>query len=617
MQDNFILKILGKISKYIEYILLILTIIITLFIYIKGYFSFFFIFIFTIFGVFTYLRLKPQLPDIFINKNLSINIKANRIYSISGIIFWVFFSLSIFSLLFTIYSKNFVYFVSIGICTAITALQILLVSSKGRMAINLLQSFFITLNITLSNQIIFPDGIGLPDTGLHFDKIVMYILDTGFIPTNVVNYTYFPYHHLFSSVGILLAGSEAKITYFCLGGFIVSLGIFFVYLIATRIVNQEFGLFCAVLFPTLDYYIMYGSHPEHQAFNFALSIVFFAVILLFYFSNDKRFMILSTILMISMVFTHHFSAVIILIILGSLLIVELFKKNAYPSYIPRFFPLVSIFGIVLLIQWIYYSNIFGSFIGILTAYQSAFQNINVNVVSQSAYDTIPLITIFVNSLGSGVLILFASVGCILFCKERDIIYHFIIAIAITTSFLLGIGLLFKQVGLLPDRLYPYLQIFSLVFLGAAGFRYCIGKIKSNRKKAISIFVIIFFLSFFSYSSTIAGFETSLFVDENLSYYKLFSTPQERFFLNWQHKTIGENINLLEIPLTSNGLINTSEIPDKSYISFNNLFLKTGFIRHTGYHMGEYQFIKIKQSEIQKMDVFERLYSNGIVINYRT
>jgi hypothetical protein len=317
-----------------------------------------------------------------------------------------------------------------------------------------------------------------------------------------------------------------------------------------------------------------------------------------------------------MVFTHHFSAIIVLAILGSLILVELFHKFTNRLYHPQLPPLLIIFGIILLIQWIYYSNLFHSFIGIIKAYTSAFQNVSASIVTYSVYNTIPLTTILINSIGSALLLVFALVGFIVFCKKKEISFHFIIAMAVTLSVLLGGGIVLVQLGLLPDRLYPYLQVFGLVFLAAGGVVYCLRKIKSNAKKIVSIFFIFLLLSFFSIASTIAGFETSLFVDENLAYFKLFSAPQERYFQQWQENVTDMNISMQEIPLTPSGLINQSQIMPNSIVSFDQLYLRTGFVREIGYHMGYYQFIKLKPDEINKMDVYGKIYSNGIMNAYK-
>jgi hypothetical protein len=50
-------------------------------------------------------------------------------------------------------------------------------------------------------------------------------------------------------------------------------------------------------------------------------------------------------------------------------------------------------------------------------------------------------------------------GFLIFLRRRTIPDLFIISIALVLSIFLVLGIGFKQVALLPDRLYPLLQIF--------------------------------------------------------------------------------------------------------------------------------------------------------------
>ncbi len=190
--------------------------------------------------------------------------------------------------------------------------------------------------------------------------------------------------------------------------------------------------------------------------------------------------------------------------------------------------------------------------------------------------------------------------------------------AVMLSLLLGVGMVFKQVALLPDRLYPYLQVFALVFLAAEGLNFLLAAIKPYALKFLALFSIIMILSFFSCSSTIAGFETSPFVDEHLSYFKLYTTPQETNFDRWSADHVAESAHgMFELPLTGEGIIPLTDIPAGSILPYNRLYLKTGFVRQYGGHMGQYIFVRMAPGESEKLDSFDRIYHNGVVITYAT
>lgn len=601
----------------IEYFLLLISLIALLVVYYMKNFSVLFLIIFILLGLILYIILKGRHHE---NENEDNTFQQSHAQSsalcrVTSIVFFACFTLSILTLLDGFYSKSIWYYFFMAICTATVASEILLIRTERQGMFNLTKSFLIALNITLSNQIIFPLGISLPDFGLHFNKFVLTILETGFLPTGT--YANFPVHHILSAMTILSSGFEAKMTYLCLGGFLVSLGVLFIYLIGKKFVNMKFGLFAAVLFICLDYYIMYGAHPEHQAYNYAYSIILFALILYFYKSEDRRVLLSCMFMMAAMVFTHHFSAMIVLILVGSMVLVEVFQRHVNHGQRIRLWPVYYIFGLILFVQWIYYSELFGRFLGMIDAYVYAFQDVSGNVVGQIAYDNIPLSTLFANTLGSSILLLLSAIGFVVYFKRRSLFDRFVMVAAVVLSLLLVVGMVFKQVALLPDRLYPFLQIFALVFLAASGLYFILAAIKSQPKKIVTVFSIIMVLSFFSLSSTIAGFETSPFVDESISYPKLYTTQQEMNFNRWYTEYAIDERNLLELPLTKEGTIPIKDIPAGSILPYDSLYLRTGFIQHYGGHMGQYDFVRMAPGESEKLNSFENIYDNGIMNAYAT
>ncbi len=603
--------------KHSEYFFLLIFISILLFVYHMQNFSFLFMTLSAIIGLTLYIILQNRR-----NKNENTVLPPSHAASrtlrhATSIVFFVCYALSMLSLLQGTYSKSTWYYIFIAICTATVASEILLVNTERRGMFNLVKSFLIVLNITLSNQIVFPQGIALSDFGIHFNGVVLPILETGGL-SSAGKYQSFPCHHILSAMTTLSSSADPKMTYLCVGGFLICSGILFIYLIGKKFVSLKFGLFTAVLFTSLDYYIMYGSHPEHQAYNYAFSVILLALILYFYASRDRRFLLLCMVTMTVMIFTHHFSAMIILILVGSLLFVETFQRYTDPQYRICLWPILYAYGIILFAQWVYYSELLGSFVSIIEGYSEAFQDVSGNVVGQIVYDQLLLSTIFVNTLGSSILLLLAVIGFVVYFKRRPLFGQFVMVIAVMLSLLLGVGMVFKQVALLPDRLYPFLQVFALVFLAAEGLNFLLGSIKPYMLKFVGVFSIIMILSFFSCSSTIAGFETSLFVDEHLSYPKLYTTAQETDFNQWSADHVAEGTySMLRLPLTREGTISLADIPAGAILPYNRLYLKTGFIRSYGGHMGQYTFVKIASGEAEKLDSFDRVYHNGVVITYAT
>ena len=677
----------------LEYIALTLFIGISLFVYHLKYFSYIFMVIAAAIGVLLFIvfnRYFTKEQELILSFELPDN-KSHTLRFVTSILFFVFYGLSFLTLLQGFYTKTVWYYVFISLCAGIIATEILFVKTKTQGTINLIKSFLLVLNITLSNQILFPYGISLPDLGYHL-HLLFSIVNNGYVP-QIGGYEYFPCHHILAAANILICGSDPKMTYLYLGGFVVCLGMLFVFLIGKEFVNLQFGLFAALIYSLLDYLIMYGSHPVHQAYNYFLSIVLFAVILYIYKKRDWRFTAFYPILVTTMVFTHHYSAMIILIVLASLIVVEIVQRIKESDYKFKFLGLVQIYVVILFAQWMYYSNMMGSFTGILEAYSDAFAKGAESVITATAYDQLPIRTLFLNTLGSSILIVLSVIGFLYFFKKRSFFNKVIMMAMVILTILLGIGVVLAVPQLLPDRLYSFLQLFGLVFLGSAGVIWILNNIKLeyNKLKLIPVIVLIMCLSFFSLSSTIAGFETSLFVGEETAYYKLYGSPQESYFNQWKASNIvneylfsmdiglEEDLNKRRIglseklkkefeskrfalpekpdvrkeeddpwmiidrkknkpwyivikeegklnvynipkiigrlPITKDGSIDVQNISENSFIIFNKFYLKTGFAKGIGGHVGQYEFIRIEEDELYVVEKYNRCYDNEMVDLY--
>jgi hypothetical protein len=679
-----------------EYIALPLFVAISLFVYHQKYFSYIFMVIAAAIGVLLFIIFNSYIKKE--EKDISFELPEDKSHTFrlaTSILFFIFYGLSFLTLLQGFYTKTVWYYVFISLCVGIIAIEILFVKTKTQGTLNLIKSFLLVLNITLSNQILFSYGIGLPDLSYHLG-LLFPIVNNGYVPQRG-GYEHFPCHHIFATANILTCGSDPKMTYLYLGGFVICLGMLFVFLIGREFINLQFGLFAALMYTCLDYLIMYGSHPEHQAYNYFFSIVLFAVILYIYKKSDPRFVVFYSILVTTIVFTHHYSAMIILIVLSSLILVEIFQRIKESDYKFRFPGLAQIYVVILFAQWMYYSNMMGSFTGILDAYINAFAKGAESVITATAYDQLPIGTLFLNTLGSSILIVLSVIGFLYFFKNRSFSHMVIMMTTVILSILLGLGVVFKQQGLLADRMYPFLQLLGLVFLGSAGVIWLVKvsnvKIKQKGLKLVPIVAIVLCLSFFSLSSTIAGFETSLFVDEHTAYTKIYGTSQESYFDQWKAYNIEnkylfsmdtgskedleitriteklekefeskgfelpekhivrkeddcqwliinrtnmepwyivikekekERLNAYDItnvidrvPITKDGSIDVQNITENSFVIFNKFYLITGFAKGTGGHLGQYEFIRIKEDKLYMLDRCGKYYDNGMVDLYST
>lgn len=566
--------------------------------------------------IFILLSLKinraPSIEMSFDAKNFTSNIPI----LFSSTSFFFFFALSLLELSKGFYTKTVFYYIFISICAGLIFIEIFFIETKKGVVFNLTKSFLLVSNVVFSNQIIFPEGIGLPDITLHI-PIVTYVVKYGYIPDSI--YAGFPCHHILVASVALISNSNPKMTYLLLGAFVICLGLLFVFIIGNTFVNQTFGLLAALIYTCMDYLIMYGSHPVHQSYNYFYSILIFAIILYIYKNRTSGLVLIYITVIITMIFSHHLSAMITLILLFSIAIINIFHQIYSNKYGYKHLGLIQLFFMILFVQWIYCSKIFGNFVSIFDAYYQSFLQPVENLVSPSAYDQIPFLTVVLNSIGSSMLTLLSVIGFCSFSRKSSFFHRTILISSISVSMLLGIGIVFKQVGLLPDRLYPYIQLFGLVFLASGGIFYLLNDNLSPQKKMrlIPITVFIMLLSFFSCSSTIAGFETSPFVEDKLAYMKLYSTSQDELSEKWIMGHVPQPDKVyFSLPISYSGNFDLENIHENSFLVHDLFYYKTGFVKDIGNgRMGSHLFIKINEIEASKLIQFDKYYNNKMIEVY--
>ena len=169
--------------------------------------------------------------------------------------------------------------------------------------------------------------------------------------------------------------------------------------------------------------------------------------------------------------------------------------------------------------------------------------------------------------------------------------------------------------LIPDRLYPSVQIFGLVFLGAFGILWIRNSVPIRNKSTIvlGICILVGMMSFFSLASIINGFETSPFVGEDVAYPKLYTTSQDVSFGEWCTSFIqNEKWNILPLPINNKGQIDTVNQPGNTYFIFDRTMLKTGLITTSNGIFGQLSLIRIEKGQFQQSDAFSSCYDNGLI-----
>ena len=543
------------------------------------------------------------------SKNLNFPVSSK----ILTILFLFFFSLSLLSLFQGEYTKTVAYYLCISLCAGILIIEILTYRTHIQRYGILLKTLLLSINIVFANHLIFIHGISLPDFSLHFNVFYMSILDTGHLSNNPIGpYGIFSIHHIFASSGAILTGYNPQSVYLLFGSFIIAIGVLFVFLVGKRFVNFQFGLVAALLFTCLDYYLMYGEHPEHQAYNFGFALICFTIIMYTYRFQKPAFYILFALSAVAMTLTHHLSAAIVFITVFSLLILDIYhiiqkRELSLPSKYITAITVILFFAIIFLMSnnspVMFMSNntinpYFNDITFLLRDFFAAPAPeisipVTYNPISPpTEYDKLSFITLFENTLGSSLLVLLAVLGFCSFIKKRTWFGGFTIIYGFLLSFLLGIGIILSLGFLLPDRLYPSLQIFSLVFLGAFGILWLNNAVSARKKTLIigCICILIAMMSFLSLASIINGFETSPLIGEDVAYWKAYTTSQDTSFGEWRN----------------------TFAPVNSDMVFDRTLIKTGIIK-IGNKFGQHSFTKFNSGQLTLDNSFSSYYDNGLIV----
>jgi len=631
---------LGRIK--LEYIIFLLLVAVSLVVCSLGYYEYLFLPISAATGALLFIIFRRA----FANNELTLNTprlsesKQHTLRLILSILFFVFYGLSFLALLQGFYTKTILYYISIALCAGLIAIDILFVNTKAQGNCSLLKSFLLVLNITLTNQILFPYGIGLPDSNYHIFDIVIPIINNGHVPLGY-SYSSFPAHHILVAANSLISGIDPRMLYYCLGGFVTSLGLLFIFLIGRRFVSLKFGLFAALVYTGCDYLLHFGAHPTHMTYTYFLAIAIFAITLYLYYKRDPRFVIFFIILSTAIIFTHHFSGAVILVMLAAMLLVELLNYIKTREYRFQVHGLALLFLVALFAHWMYISSMMGTLVHIIEVYYDAFtQEAATSISLTTTFAKLPMGNLLLNEIGSGILIMLSVVGFLHFSKHTSSFKKFILALVVVFLLLMSLEILMKESYLESHRLYVFLQEFSLVFLATCAIIWMLNNFKKLKLLPI---ILVICLSFFSLANLIHGEETSLFKGDR-AYWKLYETPYERHSAVWLERYIADDSSIIQslsfrnhtvdipaerLPIreaedsTSNDMlvIDLQQIPEGSFIIFSQFDINIGFPYKRAtpgkYYAGGTSYDRLDESVTSSLEEEEKLYDNGVVSIYKS
>jgi len=514
--------------KYISIAVLTICIVI---LYLKHFYSFIFLALFTLFGLFLSIAFKDNSPQSSIKRPSFSDIR------IPSIFFFLLISLLSLSLLWGINTKTTLFYVIIALCVFLLGLEIMYFPKKSRFI--LIKIYILCLIVFLSNQIVFPLGIGGADSYKHLTTIEG-ILEFGRILPEYV-YSFNPTHHLLISISEILSDVNYRTLYYVTGSFLMSLNTLIVYLIGRVYISERTGLISALIYPFNDYILFWSSHSAQLTYLIPLMCFLYWA----FFNRTKNLIgynLIALILIISVIFCHHYSSIILIFLLLAFYINDIFLSKRYRLTGNNYTILFSFLLVSLFAHWIFYSDLIYKFSMITDKYLDTLIGLATSdysyVTQSSYYDNLSLTFIFQNTIGTCLLLMLSSYGLFnLFNKNNRLKYLLTIWMLITAS-LIVLGIFFHFPWLLPNRIYVFLQLFCLTFLASHALNQLCNR--ANWALIILFLVMLSLAAFFSAASTIAGFETSLFKWDE-PYIKLYEEPQELSAEGWTEYYIPSNI----------------------------------------------------------------------------
>ncbi len=571
-----------------------------------------------------------------------------RLKMLTSSLFFLFSAFSLWVAVSQQYQKPVTYYALVAASGAALTVQIGLVDRRGEVMATLGQILFMAMNLFGSNLLIFPLGIGGADSAYHITLLVDPIIRIGHIPENIpfgLVYGSFPTHHILVATTSQVIMSDSASTYYAMGVLAMLLPVLVVFVVCRSLFNEKVGLLAALLLSGSSYYIFWASHAAALSFAIPLISTLVFVSLAMVDRPGFGFIVVAVILMGSLVFTHPYSSIIFASIILGLLVAQKTVAGIHRASSGGVRGIALIFIIVLSAHWIYYSSLLGGAVELAKVYYSILTS-KLFLPPPTVYDSLPLSTIFVNTLGDSILISLAVIGS-LAVISRGLSPRLMIVLgpAMVLISLSIVGVLTNLIYLLPNRIYVFLQFLGLVPLAAIGLirlirRYPAVRLDGWRDWSVLgvTAVLVGSFVFTSSTSTIAGFETSPFVGDE-PYGKLYSTEYERQSVKWMCRfsiepvSAGvsrslapieglkleacfaeESSSINGLSITPDDSIDIQDLPSGSFVLFSHFDFYPGFLSGVAERgkYGQGVFKKLDDKESVRLSILDRLYDNGLL-----
>lgn len=563
----------------------------------------------------------PHKQQLCISENNNIKL----VLAVLRILFFIFVAVSIFIVYkyssYTPPTKPVEYYVITAITSGLLcgSIFIKVKLEKRAYSFEIFQIFLLATITYFSTQlVVYPySGIGSIDTINNIFRVskdisIIRLINEGHIPPGI-RYSYFPGHYLIAYITPLVGNFNPELMYYYLGGFIGTLVIPSTYIIGKRVIRKaQFAIMIPLITTIgLDYYNYWISHPHQFTYAFPLAVFSFVALVLYMLTADLKHAMVMMVIYTMLVISHDHTTVLftfgIILVYVVINLFEILYPNKHLKFHFSFFILVSMISIMFA-QFIHRSQDIAVF---TQASKEYIENIFSSELSNPGiYSKTSWGHIFVNTLSSTILLTLATPGIIHTFKDMlnaqkktgNLIsqtvklnlwifvffgmYYFTLIVA---------GILLKSHYLMPQRVYVLLQVFSLAYLSG----YTLRLLLNSGKRVTSVMLILLvFLAFFSQTTIIAGFESSLFLSDT-PFIKTYYTPQEITSGVWISSKLKSNSTVYASPtLRSQSLLIKTN---------SQKFLKSANLENIPVSVGEHNFCRYYVKAIYNKKDIDILY----------
>ncbi|MFA4876135.1 MAG: hypothetical protein WC586_01875 [Methanoregula sp.] len=440
---------------------------------------------------------------------------THKISKLLNIIFLISFVLILYILIITLYIRPIEFFFLIAIISGVIGIEILTLQNERKYNIYLILVKIITLSILLrwSLYYIFPGsylGVDPWFTGVLYTDIA----ENGFLNMAMGGYYFNPLHHVLVVNIIHLTGLNSCNALIFSIALIEAVSVIFIYFTGNLLFNQKVGLLAALVLAVNNLHIWWGWWPVAQTFG----IVFFSIILWeivkIHKENNLKDKVILTLFFIAIIFTHTVSSFVAFIVVGFYVVGNYIYKIFFEvkeKVNKNLLFILAVFALIILAHWIYYAGTFTYF---------TYMGFGKTLVSGSAASTIELTQKIVpvlelnNKLCSMLFYGFSIAGLLALLSAKFIDkYRF----SYTFAGISLLGMIFLNtflpipVEILIGRWFVFVQIL-LAVLAALGIFLLVNFFSGNKSKIITVFVLLFAISFLMTTNTIASFDSPLYPD---------------------------------------------------------------------------------------------------------